>query len=88
MSNKVKKDFVYVLTIVSVCSEGIDVHSYPFKKKKDAQDAMKSQYKNDKNEIDKSVRVANISKDGYEVYEDGRYIENSITAEIVKREIN
>lgn len=82
-----KKTFQYVLTIVSVCECGIDIHSYPFKRKKDAQVAMRSQYKEDINEIPKDVRVNTIDKDGYEVYEDGRYVENSITAKIEKREL-
>lgn len=82
-----KKQTIYILTIVSTCLEGQDIHSYPFKTKKEALEAMKSQYKCDLTEIKKSCRVNHIDRNGYEIYEDGRFVENHLVATIIKSEI-
>lgn len=74
----------WILTFVSTCSCGQDIHSYLFETKTEAQEAMKSSYKADKQEIEKSKRVSHITRDSYEVYENGRFMENHLVAKIIK----
>lgn len=84
-----KKEKIYVLTIVSTCLEGQDIHSYTFKKKKDAQVEMKKQYAIDKVDptFDKSLLKKEINANGYEIYEEGRFVENHIVAKIFETEV-
>lgn len=74
----------WILTFVSTCSCGQDIHSYLFDSKSDAQKAMKNSYKADKQEIEKSKRISHITRDSYEVYENGRFMENHLVAKIIK----
>lgn len=83
----VQKQKIYILTIVSVCSCGEDIHSYPFKTKKEAQKAMKSQYRQDKKEIDSKTRFSAIDNDSYTIYEKDNFGENHISAEIIPTEL-
>lgn len=78
-----KKPLYYALTLVSTCLEGQDIHTYIFEKKTLAQDYMRSQYVKDKEEIKKNVRISTIDRNGYEVYESGRFAENHLVAKII-----
>ena len=75
----------YNLVITSTCSEGQDTTTILFSTLEDAVAYMKEHFVEDKKEFKQTDKlIAELTDMGYEIYYDGRYIEDNITANIIK----